>query len=101
MWIGRLERLDPLVERNASRSIELISPTNSRRLARSKSRKCSRSLGDMPAWFFLGLAPLVTAGWRVTGSSGSRLARFSLRVGAVATWTPVLPTFSVFLSEEG
>src|SRR4051812_41221750 len=53
MWIGKVERpWSP--DWRASRSMELMSPTSSRRLARSKSRKVSNSLEDIPAWFFLG-----------------------------------------------
>src|SRR5258706_8963368 len=54
MWRGRLERFSPLRWR-ASLSMERMSPTSSRRLARSVSRKTSSSLVEKPAWFLLGL----------------------------------------------
>src|SRR4051794_7008014 len=66
MCIGRLERL-VTPDRRASRSMELMSPTSSRRLASSSSRKFSSSLGDRPAWFLRGL-PLVGTGARGTGA---------------------------------
>src|SRR5882762_236643 len=54
MWRGRLERFSPLRCR-ASLSMERMSPTSSRRLARSVSRKTSSSLVEKPARFLLGL----------------------------------------------
>src|SRR5690348_12049074 len=62
MWMGRVERLLPPLLRSASRSIELMSPRISRRLASSRSRKCSRSLGENPAWFLRGFSLLATGG---------------------------------------
>src|SRR5260370_3254711 len=54
MWSGRLERLLLPPRCRASCSIELISPTSSRRLASSMSRKCFSSLERRPAWFLAG-----------------------------------------------
>src|SRR5262245_16556804 len=60
MCRGRLDRFVPVVERSASRSIELMSPTSSRRLARRSERKYSRSFRPQPAWFLRGLPSVVT-----------------------------------------
>src|SRR5438045_3023127 len=71
MCMGMLERLVPVAERNASRSIELISPTSSRRLARRRSRKWTSSRALRPARFLRGLPSSgggcgITAGGRVS-----------------------------------
>src|ERR1700686_4900492 len=69
MWMGRVERLLPPLLRSASRSIELISPRISRRLASSRSRKCSSSLLENPAWFFRGFSLLATGATGALGGS--------------------------------
>src|SRR5688572_17078650 len=72
MWRGRVDRLVPPLLRRASRSIWDMSPTSSRRLSRSRSRKCSSSRIDRPAWFFRGLPSVGTASGIGRFWSGSR-----------------------------
>src|SRR4051794_11238589 len=84
MWRGRLERFSPL-RCKASRSMEYMSPTNSRRLASSMSRNVSSSLADSPARFFPGLGLADGAGIRVPpGTSGGRAGLPFDGLGALA-----------------
>src|SRR4051812_15614266 len=84
MWMGRVDRLLVPPERRASRSIELISPTISRRFSSSLSRKCSNSFVSRPAWFFRGFRFVATR-------SGSGVpSNFSC--GALEAWL-ALPFF--------
>src|SRR5687767_10865673 len=72
MCSGRFERFSPLRWR-ASRSIEYMSPTRSRRLASSASRNVSSSLADRPARFLPGLGLWDGGGMSVPpGTSGGR-----------------------------
>src|SRR4051812_25240250 len=84
MWTGRLDRLLP-DDRRASLSMEYMSPTSSRRFSRRRSRKCSSSLGERPAWFFRGLPLVGTAsGMGRGGRTGSSLRDSSLDLEAEA-----------------
>src|SRR5262245_26633914 len=78
MWIGRVERLVPPEVRRASLSIEYMSPTSSRRFSRSRSRKCSSSLGVRPAWSLRGLPLVGTASGIGTGRAGGGSGRRDL-----------------------
>src|SRR5438552_664218 len=77
MWSGRLERFSPLRCR-ASRSMEYMSPTSSRRLAKSMSRNVSSSLVERPARFLAGLRRGGAGGGMIDGTEGEALAALPL-----------------------
>src|SRR5689334_9249642 len=81
MWMGSVDRLLPPLLRRASRSIELMSPRISRRLASSRSRKCSSSLAEKPAWFFRGFSLLATGGGRGPAWPGRAASAAPARTG--------------------
>src|SRR3954468_16183970 len=97
MCIGRLERFSP--ERcRASLSMERMSPTSSRRLARRRSRKNSSSLGVRPARFLPGLLRGGGGGGMIVGTDGVLdlpLADFTLpladRTSGTASVAPIEP----------
>src|SRR4051794_4657930 len=92
MWSGRLERFSPLRWR-ASRSMEYMSPTSSRRLARRASRKVSSSRMERPVGFLLGLLGGGGGGGMMV-EPGACLSSFPL-AGLVVAAAGVLATLPV------
>src|SRR5690554_6251383 len=91
MWTGRLERLVPPPALRASRSMELMSPTSSRRLASSSSRKWSSSRLVRPEAFFFGREEAGLDLAAAAGADGLAAARPALgRVARFAVFFTVL-----------
>src|SRR5215218_3643669 len=88
MWSGRVDRFVPPLLRRASRSIWDMSPTSSRRLSSSRSRKCSNSRLVRPAWFLRGLPSVGTASGMGRFTSGSCRDAGRAEISRVLTWAP-------------